>query len=131
MGNRSKNLSTFFGKQIRKLRDEQGLTQIQIGEIVNKSDSAVRMWELEKSEPDIQTLLILADYFKVSVDYLLGHNVISTNNTFSASFNLSEKEKYLLELFNSLSENMQNLLIQTAENFVSASEKANNKVKRA
>lgn len=49
----------------------------------------------------------------------------------STSFNLSEKEKHLLELFNSLSENMKNLLIQTAENFVSASGNANNKVKRA
>lgn len=72
MGNRSKEINLNFGKIIKELRDSKGLTQAQIGKIVNKGESTVRMWELRKSEPDYETIVMLADHFGVSVDFLLG-----------------------------------------------------------
>jgi transcriptional regulator with XRE-family HTH domain len=33
-------------------------------------------WETNSREPDIQTLTRLADYFRITVDYLLGHDTI-------------------------------------------------------
>ena len=72
MGDRSKTINPNFSKVLKSLRENQGLTQLQVGKIVNKGESTVRMWELRKSEPDHETMLLLANYFGVSVDYLLG-----------------------------------------------------------
>ena len=77
MGNRNKNINPSFSKILKKLREERELTQAQVGNIVNKGESTVRMWELRSSEPDYETILILADYFNVSVDYLLGRDPIT------------------------------------------------------
>lgn len=74
MGDRSKVTNPFFGRTLKQLRINKGLTQSDIGKIVNKGDSTVRMWELRSSEPDYETIVILADYFDVTVDYLLGRN---------------------------------------------------------
>lgn len=72
MGNRSKTINSYVGKQIKLLRESFNLTQEELGQKVNKGGSTVRMWELGKSEPDNDTLYLLADFFGVSADYLLG-----------------------------------------------------------
>lgn len=77
MGDRSKAANPYFGKILKQLRTDKGLTQSDIGKIVNKGDSTVRMWELRNSEPDYDTIVILANYFNVSVDYLLGRETKS------------------------------------------------------
>lgn len=66
------------GHRIRELRTEAGLTQLQLGEIFKKGDSTVRMWELDKSTPTPRTIGDIADYFNVSVDYLLGKTSYKT-----------------------------------------------------
>ena len=45
-----------LGKQIKMLRTEKGLTQAELGEILGKGGSTVRMWELDKSSPDRKAL---------------------------------------------------------------------------
>ena len=75
MGDRSKITNPFFGKILKQLRTDRGLTQSDIGKVVNKGDSTVRMWELRSSEPDYETIVILANYFGVTVDYLLGREI--------------------------------------------------------
>lgn len=72
MGASIKNLNPYFGTRLKQLRKERGLTQAELGKVVHKGDSTVRMWELRNSEPDYETVLLLAEYFGVSVDYLLG-----------------------------------------------------------
>ena len=39
-----------FGKRLRELRKEKKLTQKDLASLLKKSDSAIRMWELDKSE---------------------------------------------------------------------------------
>ena len=56
---------------IRNLRKAAGESQKELAEKMNKSESAVRMWELGRSEPDIETLKLLAVHFSVSVDHML------------------------------------------------------------
>jgi len=52
-----------IGTNIKKLRLQYGLSQSDLGKIVNVSDKAVSSWENEISEPKIKTLQILADHF--------------------------------------------------------------------
>ena len=58
--------------RLRELRTKRGLTQADVAKITGLRDSTVRMWELGKSEPRVRTLIILADYFGVTIDYLVG-----------------------------------------------------------
>ena len=61
-----------FKDILKRLRQEKGLTQAALSAHFGKSDSAVRMWEIGKAQPDLNTLIKLADYFNCSTDYLLG-----------------------------------------------------------
>ena len=61
-----------FKQRLKELRTEKGVTQIQIAKIVNMSKMAISHWEKGNSEPSIEQLKILANYFEVTVDYLIG-----------------------------------------------------------
>ena len=49
-------MAASLGKKIKMLRTEKGLTQAELGELLNKSGSTVRMWELDRSQPSPQTI---------------------------------------------------------------------------
>lgn len=71
MADRTKNKIAGIGERIKRLRGEWGFTQKELSEVLNKSESTVRMWELGKSEPDIETLTLIARRFCVTVDELI------------------------------------------------------------
>ncbi len=61
-----------FKERLKELRKEKNVTQTDISKILNVSKMAVSHWEKGNSEPSIEQLKILANYFDVSVDYLVG-----------------------------------------------------------
>lgn len=58
--------------RIQKLRKDKGLSQLELAKAINVHQTAISQWETEKTNPDMTTIQILADYFNVTVDYLLG-----------------------------------------------------------
>lgn len=58
--------------RIREIRKKCGLTMKELAERVGVSESAISQYETGRRQPDYETLLKIADYFGVSVDYLLG-----------------------------------------------------------
>jgi len=60
-----------FGDRLKLLRTEKEITQKELAEMLNVSPSTVGMYERNQRDPDTATLSFLADYFEVSVDYLL------------------------------------------------------------
>ncbi len=77
MGNRSKEMHTILATRIKSLREKEGWTQKELADKVYRGESTVRMWELGKSEPDIDTLVTLIKIFNVSADYLLYEEINS------------------------------------------------------
>lgn len=63
-----------FCERIRQLRSERKLTQKQIAEELNIGYRAYQCYELKQRYPDFQGLLAIADYFDVSLDYLVGRS---------------------------------------------------------
>lgn len=61
-----------FKDRLKLLRESKKVSVSQLAEKFGKSDSAVRMWELGRSKPDADTLILLSKYFDCSSDYLLG-----------------------------------------------------------
>ncbi len=61
-----------FNERLKELRTERNITQQELGKLVNMSKMAISHWEKGHSEPSISQLIILSNYFEVSVDYLIG-----------------------------------------------------------
>ncbi len=61
-----------FKDVIKDLRIAQGLSQYELAQALQVSQSAVAKWELAKTEPTASALISIAKYFHVSADYLLG-----------------------------------------------------------
>ncbi len=60
--------------KIAELRKEAHITQEKFASIIGVARSTIAMYETNKSEPDFSVLQKIADYFNVSVDYLLGRD---------------------------------------------------------
>ena len=60
-----------IAKNIQKLRQEKGMTQLELAEKLNYSDKSVSKWERGESLPDIVVLKAVADLFEVTLDYLV------------------------------------------------------------
>ena len=60
--------------RLKEIRESKGMTQTQLGEVIGAKKSAVSLWESGKRQIDNNTLKSLADFFGVSVDYILGRD---------------------------------------------------------
>ena len=65
------DLKFIIAKNIQKLRQEKGMTQLELAEKLNYSDKTVSKWERGESLPDIVVLKTIADLFEVTLDYLV------------------------------------------------------------
>ncbi len=90
------------GERLRHLRIEKNLTQEEFGKIFNMTKSRISQYETSKHEIDDKTKILFADYFNISIDYLLGR--IEDRNIEV----LSSEEKQLLLSFRKLSNGSQN-----------------------
>jgi transcriptional regulator with XRE-family HTH domain len=68
-------MKTNFPNVLKRLRTEQKLTQQQVADVINKSQRAYAHYEKGDQEPDISTLIKLAEHFNVSLDILMGRYV--------------------------------------------------------
>lgn len=74
------NLHIFRGfenmDKLKTLRKEKKLTQGQIAEILNTTQTCYNYYETGKREPSVDTLCKLADYYHVTLDYLVGRKFV-------------------------------------------------------
>ena len=60
-------------KNLKKLREEHGLSQQRLAELLGLTQQAIYKYEKTSIEPDIDTLTAMADILHTTVDYLIGH----------------------------------------------------------
>lgn len=65
-----------LGKRIKKLREKKKLNQIEFSKILNISNTTLSQYEAGNRTPSDQIKEKVADYFDVSIDYLLGRTDI-------------------------------------------------------
>ena len=58
--------------RLRELRIENGYLQSDVAKVINKSDRVVGFYESGERDPNSETWKILADFYNVSIDYLMG-----------------------------------------------------------
>lgn len=61
-----------FPAKLRQARKKLGLTQKAVAEETGISKASITNYELKRTQPDIETLGILADFYEVSADWLIG-----------------------------------------------------------
>lgn len=64
-----------FSNRLKMLRTKKGLSQQNMADFLGITRQGYGKYEDGKSEPDHQSLVKLANYFDVTTDYLLGHDV--------------------------------------------------------
>ena len=64
----------YFKDRLKELRYEKKISQEELGKIVATSKMGISHWESGHSEPSIKQLIILAKFFDVTVDYLIGYS---------------------------------------------------------
>ena len=61
-----------FKERLKELRIEKGLTQTQLAKELRVNQRTICNWEVGERQPTLDTLEVIAKYFNVSYDYLLG-----------------------------------------------------------
>ncbi len=56
---------------MKELRTERGIPQVKLAMDLNLSQNSISRYETNQREADYETLIKIADYFDVSLDYLL------------------------------------------------------------
>ena len=101
--------------RIIELMEERGLKQSEIMKVCNVGQSTISMWK-KGATPNVQTLMILADYFQVSIDYLLGREDDYGNVTVGTTGEkLTLREEELLSCFRQMPDNIKNAVLETAK----------------
>ena len=100
-----------FREQLKLLRNQKHLSQAQLAKEIGVSSSTIAMWESGEREPkNYETLEIIADFFNVSLDYLIDRDV--PQSEIDTANSLTEQEKALLAFYRTASEEGKQEIIQ-------------------
>ena len=90
-------------KNLKKLRLQAGISQQKLAEIIGTSQQSINKYENHNVEPDIDTLIDLANFFNTSVDFLIGNTDV--NHIIEGYRKLTKEEKqsinYVIKNYNS------------------------------
>lgn len=65
-------MMNMFGERLKELRIEKKIGQVELAKELGVSKGIISLWENELREPKLSNLIVLSNYFKVSIDYLAG-----------------------------------------------------------
>jgi transcriptional regulator with XRE-family HTH domain len=85
-----------FPERLKQLRNSRNLSQDALAKKIGTAQQTYGHWETGRTEPDHATLIRIADFFGVSIDYLLGREATPTSNM--QKTNLSPEDLDLIEL---------------------------------
>ena len=97
-----------FADRVKYLRQSRELNQVQFAQKMGVTKQSVSNWENDNIMPSVDMLERIADYFKVSTDYLLG-----LTDEPEPPMHISKEEKALVETYRSLSREQRELISQT------------------
>ena len=90
-------------QNLKVLRNKKGISQQKLADAVGVSQQSINKYENHKIEPDIETLIKIADFFETSVDYLIGHTDIDHIIEEMTSCTLNDEEMQLINRYRQLS----------------------------
>lgn len=79
-----------FRIRVKQLREERSLSQYDLAEKLGVAQSTIGNWEAGKREPNYAMTIKIADFFGVSLDYLVGRTDEKTENIIKAPAKLAD-----------------------------------------
>lgn len=61
-----------FPVRLRRLRVQKGKSRVLLSQLCGLPNSSIRRYERGEAKPNMDSLIAIADYFQVSIDYLVG-----------------------------------------------------------
>ena len=86
-------MTIYFGENIKRLRKEKEMTQETLADFLGVSFQTISKWERGETYPDITMLPVIASFFDVSIDDLLGVNKAREEDRINEYLNLYEEMK--------------------------------------
>lgn len=100
-----------LGELLAELRQDKGMTQKELGKILCVSPGTISNYENGVHLPDAEKLVILADYFHVTTDFLLGRTASSVSSDLLQKFITDTKTVAdILNIFTNLPSDRQKAL---------------------
>lgn len=102
---------------LKKLREERGISQKQLADVISVSQQSINKYENHNIEPDIDTLIKMADYFETSVDYIIGHSKLRRKIENTRPYDLNAEETALIDEYRKLSPKQRRSIELIIENY--------------
>ena len=97
-----------FFIRLKELRIEGGYTQKQLAEAIQTTADSIYSWEKGRSQPSLEMLCRIADFFECSIDYLTGREDDFGNIVLQTDApNLSQQEQAIIATFRTLPKELQ------------------------
>ena len=87
---------------LKLLRQKRGVSQQKLADALGVSQQSINHYENHKIEPDIATLIQIADYFDTSIDYVVGHTEITRRIEPTSAYHLNADEGGLIDKYRAL-----------------------------
>lgn len=101
-----------FAERLDELMAEKKMNSLRLSKEIGGSDRVIGAWRKGEYEPKLESLIRLADFFDVSLDYLAGRSdVREMSIKKEPAPEISENGQELLEIYNQLPEREQLLLL--------------------
>ena len=104
-------------KNLRMLRESHGISQQKLADAIGISQQSVNKYENHQTQPDIVTLIQIADFFHTSVDFLIGHSEAHAEHEGVPVFKLNADEIRLVNQYRQLSHKEKDSIHLVMENY--------------
>ena len=91
-------------KNLKLLREVHSVPKKQLAEAIGLSQQSINKYENHSIEPDVETLIRMADFFQTTVDYLIGHSDIRKQPEVCHPYDLNFTECRIIDGFRKLNE---------------------------
>ena len=105
-------------RNLKRLRQRSGVSQKQLAAAVGVSQQSINKYENHNIEPDIATLVRIADFFNTSVDYLVGRHSTESQEEPLLTVQLTLEESRFLQGYRLLSPRQKTSLDMVLENYL-------------
>lgn len=105
-------INKYISVRLKELRTTSNLSQSELGEAVGFTKQAISDIENGRRSTSAEKLVAIADYFDVSIDYLLGRN--DKKNSTNISHCLTDEQQQLLNVYNLLNQKNKGAILERA-----------------
>lgn len=104
---------------LQKLREQKKMSQVDVASVLGVTRQAYSRYERGERELNYELLARLADYFDVSIDYLIGHSSFYYPDSVKHYQEYSDEERQLVEDYRTLTPPLRQMLQDTIQTWKS------------